>query len=223
MNSCLVAVAALFLVFLSQVPGFCSVVINEIHYNPPAPDGRDLEFVELFNSGATAVSLDGWKLEGGISFEFPSGLVLPAGAYALVCRDSNLFASRFNLPEADLLGDFEGSLDNDGDEVLLLDSVNALVDGVKFDDRNPWPEGSEAVDGGGASLERLCVSASAGLASNWASAAQNTPTPLAQNSKVECPPAPAVVSDVVINELHYPPAGSTEELDEFVELHNHSQ
>ena len=223
MNRFLVAAAALLLALAGMAPAYSAVVINEIHYNPPAPEGRDLEFVELFNPGTTAVSLDGWKLEGGISFEFPSGLIIGAGEYVVVCRDSNLFASRFNLREADLLGDFDGSLDNDGDEVLLLDALNAVADAVKFDDRFPWPEGSQEVDGGGASLERLCVSAPARLAGNWTSAAGNSPTPLAINSKVECPPAPPSVPAVVINELHYHPAGNTEELDEFIELHNHSQ
>ncbi|MFP6738689.1 MAG: lamin tail domain-containing protein [Planctomycetota bacterium] len=83
MNRFLVAAAVLLLALASEAPGYCAVVINEIHYNPPAPEGRDLEFVELFNPGNEAVSLDGWKLEGGISFEFPSGLVLPAGGMSL--------------------------------------------------------------------------------------------------------------------------------------------
>ena len=48
-NRFLVAAATLLLAFASHAPGYCAVVINEIHYNPPAPDGRDLEFVELFN------------------------------------------------------------------------------------------------------------------------------------------------------------------------------
>ena len=58
----------LFLGLWTQAAGYCSVVINEVHYNPPAPDGRDLEFIELYNSGPVAVSLEGLKLEGGVYF-----------------------------------------------------------------------------------------------------------------------------------------------------------
>ena len=59
-----VSLAAIVLVFAMQSMGQASVVINEIHYNPPAPGGRDLEFVELYNSGPTALAIAGWKLEG---------------------------------------------------------------------------------------------------------------------------------------------------------------
>jgi len=42
-----------------------------------------------------------------------------------------------------------------------------LVDGVKFDDRPPWPLGA---DGYGSSLERICPTASGDDPANWASA-----------------------------------------------------
>ena len=213
----------LFLGLWTQAAGYCSVVINEVHYNPPAPDGRDLEFIELYNSGPVAVSLEGWKLEGGVYFEFPAGSAIEASGFVVICRDRNYFAGSFNLEESDLLGDFNGTLDNDGDNVLLLDGMNAVVDVLKYDDRLPWPEGSDSVDGGGASLERVCVSAASNLPTNWSVATANTPTPLAANSRLECPPTPVFVADVVINEIHYHPAGDSEHLEEFVELYNHGQ
>ena len=215
--------AVLLLGLWSQGAGYCSVVINEVHFHPPAPEGRDLEFIELFNSGPTEVSLDGWKLEGGVYFEFPANAVIASSGFVVICRDRNYFAGAFNRRESDLLGDFDGTLDNDGDDVLLLDGSNATVDTLKYDDRFPWPDGSDSVDGGGASLERVCVSASSNLPTNWIAAAANTPTPLAANTRLECPPTPLVVPDVVINEIHFHPAGDTEHLEEFVELHNHGQ
>ena len=204
-----------------QATGQASVVINEIHYNPPAPGGRDLEFVELYNSGPTALAIAGWKLEGGIYFEFPAGAEIPASGYVVVCRDRELAAESYNVSQAELFGNYEGSLDNDGDKVSLLDGFNAVADVVRYDDRFPWPSGSGSVDGGGASLERSCVSAPSIMPTNWASALGNRPTPLAANSRAACPPVPMSVPDVVINEIHYHPAGNSEELEEFIELHNH--
>ena len=32
-------------------PLFAAVVISEVHYHPPEPDGNRLEFVEIWNSG----------------------------------------------------------------------------------------------------------------------------------------------------------------------------
>ena len=56
------------------------VVINEIFYHAP-DDLEDLEYVELFNSGAMKVDLSGWKLSKGVKFSFPKGTVLDAGQF----------------------------------------------------------------------------------------------------------------------------------------------
>ena len=136
-----VSLAAIVLVFAMQSMGQASVVINEIHYNPPAPGGRDLEFVELYNSGPTVLAIAGWKLEGGIYFEFPAGAEIPASGYVVVCRDRDLAAESYNVSRAELFGNYEGSLDNDGDKVSLLDGFNAVADVVRYDDSFPWPSG----------------------------------------------------------------------------------
>ena len=36
-----------------------SVVISEVHYHPPTPDGKQLEFVELHNPTGAAIDLSG--------------------------------------------------------------------------------------------------------------------------------------------------------------------
>ena len=53
------------------------VVLSEIHYNPP--EGGDLEFVEIHNTGGAEVDLSGWSFTRGLAFELPVGTVLKVG------------------------------------------------------------------------------------------------------------------------------------------------
>ena len=72
------------------------VVINEImyhHRDVPAtnglPDQNSPEsWIELYNRGITTVDLTGWSLGGGISYQFPAGQTLAAGAYLVVAGDT---------------------------------------------------------------------------------------------------------------------------------------
>ena len=54
-----------------------AVVVNEIMYHPVSDDRGD-EYVELYNTGGTAVALDNWCLQG-VEFCFPPGASIPAG------------------------------------------------------------------------------------------------------------------------------------------------
>src|SRR5262245_36313619 len=82
------------------------VVINEIHYHPvelpsfdstgnPVYQGTTTaanldddvhEFIELRNAGNSTVLLNGWKLTGGISYDFPGTASLAAGGFLVVAK-----------------------------------------------------------------------------------------------------------------------------------------
>jgi hypothetical protein len=56
---------------LGQSSRRTSLVISEIMYNPlDRLDGRNLEFVELFNSLSTPEDISGWRLDGDADFTF---------------------------------------------------------------------------------------------------------------------------------------------------------
>lgn len=201
------------------------VAITEIYYHPPSSRGERVEFVELKNLSPTETDLSGWRIEGGVRFEFPPGTRLAPGAYAIVCRDAHAFSSQFSSAEPLVAGTYEGQLDNAGDAVDLFDAFGAFVDGTTYGDRRPWPE---AADGGGASLDRLCETSPARDPANWA--ASSPPTPGAPNPQAACPPPEHRPPDVVISEVFYHPEGPSEEHpadedgedDEYVEIHNRS-
>lgn len=75
------------------------VVINEVHYDAE-PSLERAEFIELHNTGPGAVDLSGWRFEDGIQFTFPSGSVLPEGAFLVLAEDLAGFNAKFNPPAA---------------------------------------------------------------------------------------------------------------------------
>src|SRR5205085_9529338 len=63
------------------------LVISEIMYHPTNRiDGRNLEFVELFNSTPMDEPLAGFRLSGAIDFQFSPGTILKAGAFLVIAR-----------------------------------------------------------------------------------------------------------------------------------------
>ncbi len=138
------------------------VVINELMYHPPE-DSDDLQYLELHNPEAVPVDLGGWKLAGGIRFEFPEGASLPPGGYLVVAKDREALRLRYGggFPS---IGDFSGRLSHRGERVELRDSQGDLADAVEYQDRDGWPR---APDGYSASLERIHPGASGLSPSGW--------------------------------------------------------
>ena len=64
------------------------LVISEVMYDPPdlanGLGGQPLEYIKITNIGTTAVTLTNWRLRTAVSFNFPSGQTLAAGASLLV-------------------------------------------------------------------------------------------------------------------------------------------
>ncbi|MEI6342636.1 MAG: lamin tail domain-containing protein [Verrucomicrobiota bacterium] len=156
------------------------VVINEIFYNPPRGDAD--EFVELAHRGSGAVDLTGWRVRGGISFDFPAGARLEPGEFLVLAKDPvQLRANHPTIPAARVFGGYQGTLGNGGDVVRLTkpddvqstnsqgvvttDVIHIPVGEVRYADGGAWGQWS---DGGGSSLELEDPDADPGLASNWA-------------------------------------------------------
>ena len=113
-----------------------AVVINEIHYDP-TPAARTLEYVELFNAGAQSIDLTGWRLEGGVDFDFPVGTTLPANGFLVVALEPAAVTAAYGV--APVFGPWQGRLANDGDTLLLRDGRAQEVDRVAYGVGFPWP------------------------------------------------------------------------------------
>ncbi len=174
------------------------VVINEINYHPAIVDGTNLvespdsEFVELYNPSTNSVSLfdvgapaNTWRLDGGISFSFPTGVVMPAQSFLLAVNFDpstnatalaafrSLFGVATNIP---IFGPYQHNLGNSGDQVELYKpdppspAPDAgfvpfiLVDHVDYLPTAPWPVGAA---GGGDSLQRIVATSYGNDPFNW--------------------------------------------------------
>ncbi|MDB4629363.1 lamin tail domain-containing protein, partial [Akkermansiaceae bacterium] len=151
---------------VSAVPASVeNLVISEIHYRPASPssgetsvgfDSRgDFEFIELLNIDPDqAINLEGISFVDGIDFAgFDNSLPLRArilgpGERVLLVGNQAGFELRYG--SANIAGEYDGSLKNEGEQIVLLDaggfSIRDFTYGVEF----PWPEA--AGDGSGFSL-----------------------------------------------------------------------
>ena len=131
-----------------------AIVINEIMYHhAPAYLATGItesaeEWVELYNKSASPVVLTGWKLSGGIGFDFVAGTQIPAGGYLVVSNNPAALLAKF--PGITVTGSFSGSLSHSDEVVTLEDASGNPADEVHYYDSGRW---DERADGGGSSLE----------------------------------------------------------------------
>lgn len=124
------------------------LVISEIMYHPADnPDGRNLEYVELFNSQPWPEDISGFRLGGDIAFTFPADTTLAAGAFLVVAANPADVTAVYGI--GNVTGPYTNRLSNSSGTVELRDRFNALLLKALFDSQPPWPV---APDGAGPSL-----------------------------------------------------------------------
>ncbi len=174
------------------------VVISEIMYEPLTIAGTNLvenpdeEFVELYNLSTNNVQLfdpafpaNTWRLNGGITFSLPGGVMMSPQSYLIVVHFDpvanpatlSAFRARYGVStNTPIVGPFTGRLANEGDTVELYkpDPPSpapdagfvpfVLVDHVSYLPDAPW---RTAAAGGGASLQRRVMSDFGNDPLNW--------------------------------------------------------
>ena len=123
------------------------IVINELMVEPPSGH-RDGEFIELYNKGASAVNMSGWRITDGVSFRFPEGTVVSPGAYVIIAANKSVTGAAF--PQARIIGQYSGNLSNNNELLRIEDAWGNLVDEVHYHTGGDWPE---KAGGLGSSLE----------------------------------------------------------------------
>ncbi len=130
-----------------------AIVINEImHKHAPAylPSGvvdDPEQWFELYNKSAALVSLAGWSVKGGLSYDFGAGASIPAGGYLVVAKDSAALAVKY--PAISIVGNYSGSLGSE-DVIRIEDENGNTVDEVHYYGGGRW---DDRASGGGSSLE----------------------------------------------------------------------
>ncbi len=144
------------------------IVINEIHYHPDVKT-EWAEFIELHNSGATAVDLSGWRISGGVAFTIPNSTSIAPGGYVVIAQDPPTVLAKFG---AAALGPWSGRLDNEGDSVSLVNAAGGVEDEVDYQLGFPWPT---VGDSPGYSVELANPAFDNSLGGNWRASVVGNP------------------------------------------------
>ena len=156
----------------NSAPRTGPIVLSELQYNPRQPsttalaiwpdlDVNDLEYLEIHNPTTADVSLDDWRIRGGVDLDFDAGLMLPAGETLLVVTFDPVdpdnadrlaaFRTHYGIDnQVAVTGGFAGQLSNAGERVQLQrpdqspagqpDVIPRLSeDEVIYDNLAPWP------------------------------------------------------------------------------------
>jgi hypothetical protein len=191
-----------------STPSMPLVAISEIMYHPVLEnDAQDNhEFIELHNPSGTEASLKDWKLILGKkeAFTFAANASIAPGKFLVVAKNRQKLIALHGLRPEEVLGDYQGELDNGGETVVLVNEKDDVIDAVRYDDKMPWPIGADALGMGrawwpageyekqrykGRSLERYSYSVPASDVRNWEASPLGGGTPGRANSVSGEPPA----------------------------------
>lgn len=136
------------------------IVITEIMYNPPESGSDSLEFLELYNNGEETVNLEGFYFTEGVEYIFPNIDLLPE-SFLLVSVDSLAMMSTFGAVAQQWTG---GALSNGGEDIVLRDNFDNIIDSLTYDDYLPW---DTLADGDGPSLTLCNPDVDNSIAENW--------------------------------------------------------
>jgi len=187
------------------------VLINEIHYHPKSgPDGA---FIELFNAGTDAVSLDEFSIGGDVQLIFPSGIELAAGGFIIVAAN----AANAAFSDCPVFSWTGGTLSADAGLIYLLDGAGREVDRVHYRSDQGWPT---RANGDGPSLELHHPSEENLYTGSWRASAINGGSPGRSNAMASC-------EGVFINEImainNHSLADEHGEYNDWIELYNSTE
>ncbi|HTG43213.1 MAG TPA: CotH kinase family protein, partial [Verrucomicrobiae bacterium] len=148
----------------------------------------------MFNRGAAAVSLQGWRFADGVDFVFPQ-ISIPAGGYLVVAADLQVFRAKYP-GVANVIGNWSGTLSNSREKIDLEDAGGHRIDSVRYADEGDWAIRQSGLndrghrgwvwnsehDGLGKSLELINPNLSNNNGQNWASSSLREGTPGRANS-----------------------------------------
>lgn len=135
------------------------IVINEIMHSPTSPEP---EWIEIYNRSDKNINLKNYKIADltDTVFVCNNDLLLTPNEY-FIFADDTVFAELYPNSDSFLVANLP-NLNNSGDRIILLDSLNRVIDSLNYYDY--W--GGVA----GKSLERFDVEKSSTDSLNWASA-----------------------------------------------------
>ncbi|HHV00381.1 MAG TPA: hypothetical protein GXX76_11085 [Bacteroidales bacterium] len=139
--------------FSAFMEDYSNLKVTELHYHPAdlirdrdTIDGKDLEFIELKNTGKGAMNISGITLDTAVYYRVPDGTMLPPKGFWVVASKPEEFYSYYGMKPS---GNYSGHFSNAGEYLLITDKSGNKILGFTFSDDFPWPV---EADGDGYSL-----------------------------------------------------------------------
>ena len=122
------------------LPSQANLVISEISYYLPDPNG-DAEFIELLNTSLSdTIDLGRARFIRGVDFTFPPNTSLAPGARILVIKNTPAFEAVHGTGKT-IAGTFQNStgLSNTGERITLEDATGNVLLDFTYSSTFPWP------------------------------------------------------------------------------------
>lgn len=177
--------------FIKQPEDYSNLKVTELNYHPPdyivgsdTTSGKDIEFIELKNTGTNSINLTGLELDSAVRYQFPQNILLPPKGFYVITSKTSIFYKYYGLIGS---GNYQGNFSNSGEEVLLKDSAGNKIINFIYDDSSPWPS---LADGDGFSLSSAEVNPTGKPSdiSYWTTSIIKDGTPFADNTVNPNPP-----------------------------------
>jgi hypothetical protein len=225
------------------------ILISEVMYNP---DGQEpgLEWIEIYNRSIQRINLVGHKIGDSETrgdpegmYHFPVSSHIEPGQVVVIANQGLLFSQVHGFqPDYELLDsdqtisdmvkyrDWAGgaiNLNNAGDEILLLNQDDVLMDAISWGSSLFAFNPSAPIAKDGQSLERIPANSDRNRAADWV--IQTTPQPGMVNLSLPTPefsPTPTALppscnlATLLITEVLYDPNHITDPVGEWIEVFN---
>lgn len=142
------------------------LVITEIMYNPPESGTDSLEYIEIYNSGSSAIDLDGHYITfagSTVRDSFSGSFVLPAGGIVVTAVNDSAVRNQFNLSFTPRQWRNGGGLSNSATSIRLFNAAGVVLDSVAY--ASGWVTGTNAQ---GRSMILCNPATDNNLAASWA-------------------------------------------------------
>jgi CotH kinase protein/Lamin Tail Domain/Carbohydrate binding domain len=187
------------------------IVFSEIMYKPASRvDGKNLEFVEFYNSNPWFQDISGYQITcADMNYTFPSNTMIAGGSYLVVAAAPADIESVYGI--TNVMGPYNGSLKKSETLELLDERTNVLLT-VPYSNIYPWPV---AADGTGHSIVLSNPTYGEGDPRAWDISDVVGGSPGQMDGFT-----PSPLRNVVINEIL--PHSENPAVPQFIELYNHS-
>jgi hypothetical protein len=186
------------------------LVISEIMYRPrDRTDGRNLAFIEIFNSDPISEDMSGYRISGDVDYKFSPGTILQPGAFLVVAQSPADMQAVYGI--SGVHGPYSNLLSRSAGTIRLRNDADAILNEIEYGSTEPWPL---AADGAGHSMVLARPSYGEADPRAWAASDLIGGSPGRADSV-----GPEPLRNLVINEFL---ARTTPPAQDYIEIHNHS-